>query len=142
MTTTAPGSVALHALAENNPAAASPDDRRHAGGNACCGRRLIQQLMAGAKDGGMKLAGEGGLLQQLTTRDLRQPLPVMPRPPGQPRARIGPGRDRAFWVSWGCGGVGIGMRCEGVLLLDLFGGAVQLGQDGSHGSSCGAFGSV
>nr|WP_159007368.1 transposase [Streptomyces sp. NRRL S-813] len=35
---------------------------------------LIQQLMARAKDGGMKLAGEGGLLQQLTKKLLESAL--------------------------------------------------------------------
>ncbi|GHF00525.1 hypothetical protein GCM10014715_65860 [Streptomyces spiralis] len=35
---------------------------------------LIQQLVARAKDGGMKLAGEGGLLQQLTKKLLESAL--------------------------------------------------------------------
>lgn len=35
---------------------------------------LIQQPMARAKDGGMKLAGEGGLLQQLTKKLLESAL--------------------------------------------------------------------
>jgi hypothetical protein len=56
---------------------------------------------------------------------------------------IGRGSGLTFWVfSWGCGGVGTGVGRVGVLALDLCGGAVQLGEDGPDGSSCGAFGSV